>query len=181
LKEEELKQLAEAKKTLTSLIKKLEKELELLQACISIVDQALIKRSFTTAEKLIEREKPKKEIVELEWKELPPIAYRIGRSEVTLARVYEKDKDLRIVPKIKFNINTPPFESFLIKRVLEKMKEKDAELALPPDKAIDFEVKLDGDIIKELIIKNIMDEDRKVSIRNAAKWTFARMYEKLLR
>ena len=181
MEEKELKQLAEAKKILTSLIEKLESELELLRACVSIVDEALIKKSFTTAEKLIEREEVKEEVVEPEWRELPPITYRVGKSEVTLAKVYARERELRIIPKIKFSINTPPFESFLIKRVLEKMRQKDEELALPPNKMINYEVKLEGDAIKELVIRNIIGEDRFVSIRNAAKWTFARMYEKLLR
>jgi len=34
-------------------------------------------------------------------------------------------------------------------------------------------------MIKEIIIKNILSDERMMSIRNAVRWTFSRMYEKI--
>jgi hypothetical protein len=40
-------------------------------------------------------------------------------------------------------------------------------------------IKKDGDYISEIIINNVISEDRKIRIRNASKWTFTRVYEKI--
>jgi len=189
LKEDDVKKLAEIRKMLIQLIERTERELELLRACMMIVDEELAKTSFTTAEKLLVKEKAKETIVPLverePWRELSTVTYRIGKQEVKLVKIYYRGNDLRIVPLIRFNVSTPPFESFLVNRVLEGMKKRDEEKIanrqLPIDKKIDYEIKLDGDIIKEIIIKNVIEEERVTSIKNAVKWTFTRMYEKYLR
>ena len=170
--------LAEAKKILTEFLEEKERELQLIRECLKIINEELGKRSFVTAEKLII--KP-----EEEWKKTSSITYRQGRREVLLAEVYiDRDgRNLKIEPKIKLNINTPPFQSFLLERVLNKMKEKDNMKVLygeiNPNEAIKYEVKTEDDMIKEIIIKNILSDERMMSIRNAVRWTFSRMYEKI--
>ncbi len=185
-KEETVKQLAELKKLLNKLIEKTERELEFLKACMILIDEELAKKSFIRAEELLAEEiKEKQKPVEEGWTELATITYRIGKREIALAKILYRGTDLRIVPLLKFSISTPPFETFFIKRVLDKMKERDQEKVMrriiPANKALTYEIALDGDIIKEIIVKNVIEEDRVTSIKNAAKWTFTRMYERYLR
>jgi hypothetical protein len=50
---------------------------------------------------------------------------------------------------------------------------------IKPEEALDYMIKKDGDYISEIIINNVISEDRKIRIRNASKWTFTRVYEKI--
>jgi hypothetical protein len=80
-----------------------------------------------------------------------------------------------------FNVKTPPFQQFLIERVLSKMQEKDQEAVakkeLPQDKALAYELILDGDTLKEIQIRNLT-ADRLRELRSSTHWTLEKMHEK---
>lgn len=179
---ENLEELAELKKILSRKLEKLEKQIRTIKECIQLIDKQLIEKTFTTAEKLV-KTIPEKAIVEEELGE--EIATITFRKEI-LAKIYKHEKTIKIIPseKIKFKITTPPFTVFFINKVLEGMKKKDEQLIenreIMPDEAIQYEVKTENDIIKEVIIRNVR-EDRINSIKGAARWTFTRMYEKYIR
>jgi hypothetical protein len=82
----------------------------------------------------------------------------------------------------KFDINTPPFKTFLLERVLLKMQEKDREAAstgkIPPDKILTYNITREGDIIREITIQNIKP-DRSRELKSTIKWTLEKMYEKM--
>jgi hypothetical protein len=81
-----------------------------------------------------------------------------------------------------FSVNTPPFNNFLVEKVLAKMQEKDAELVmtkqLTADKAFSFNIAREGDLIREIIIRNV-DEERIKELKSSIRWTFEKMYEKM--
>ncbi len=81
-----------------------------------------------------------------------------------------------------FSISTPPFNNFLVEKVFTKMQEKDAELVktkqLTSDKAFSFNVVREGDLIREIIIRNV-DEERLKELKSSIRWTFEKMYEKM--
>jgi hypothetical protein len=80
-----------------------------------------------------------------------------------------------------FSVNTPPFQPFLVERVLSKMQEKDNELVrnaqLTPDKMFAYNIVREGDLIREIVIRNV-DEDRLRELKSSIRWTLEKMYEK---
>jgi len=79
-------------------------------------------------------------------------------------------------------VNTPPFNNFLIERVLAKMQEKDSELVrmgqLTPDKMFAYNIVREGDLLREIVIKNV-DEERLRELKSSIRWTLEKMYEKM--
>jgi hypothetical protein len=86
-------------------------------------------------------------------------------------------------PGIDLNSNTPPFKSFFLNRILEGMKNKDAEKvgqgALGEIDALNYKVEEDsGGTIKQIIINKYREKDRLQEIFNTSAWVFTRMLEK---
>jgi hypothetical protein len=65
--------------------------------------------------------------------------------------------------------------------VFAKMQEKDKELVrlgqLAFDKMFSYNIVLEGDLIREIIIKNT-DDERLKELKSSIRWTFEKMYEK---
>ena len=86
-------------------------------------------------------------------------------------------------PGVNLNANTPPFKSFFLNRILEGMKNKDAEKvsqgALGETDALNYKVEEDGSgIIKQIVINKYREKDRLQEIFNTSAWVFTRMLEK---
>ena len=81
-----------------------------------------------------------------------------------------------------FSVNTPPFTNFLVEKVFAKMQEKDTELVkakqLTTDKMFSYNIVREGDLIREIIIKNV-DDERLKELKSSIRWTFEKMYEKM--
>lgn len=176
---EDARILADLKKDLEEKIMKMEKELSSLKTLLKLVDEALSKISFMPASKLMEEE-PQQEVYEFE--QIFPIKSKTGED---LGTIYVGKGIIKIVPKQDLSLKTPPFQSFFIERVLEEMKKKD-EIAVEqkkksPEEILEYEIKSEGDIIKEVIIKNVSEESRIREIRSSIRWTLERMMEKISR
>ena len=84
---------------------------------------------------------------------------------------------------IILNINTPPFKSFFINRILEGMKTKDREKfqkgEINESQIIEYKVDTDehGDI-RSITVSNYRERERLNEIFNTATWVFTRMLEK---
>lgn len=174
---EEIKELAELKKYLEDKAASLQRELESLRAIIKLVDGALSKSSFKQASELMATTRFTEESVMM-------VTSRDGR---VLGKVYVGQNYVRIEPSqdLELNVTTSPFKPFLIDKVLEPMKAKDREAAekglIDPLKVMDYNVEVEGDRLKSIIIKNVVDDQRVREIRSAVRWTFERMLEKLRR
>mgnify|MGYP002400185646 CR=1 FL=1 len=211
MSEIEIKNLAEFKKELEERMQKAEREIQYLKTSLKLVNEALASTSFKPASKLVEKPVPEyapsyeeaKPKVEQKAPEpfstrtqpLPPpvpaqteqsfpIKSKMGED---LATMYVGQSSVRIVPRpdMAFSSKIPPFQSFFIDRVLGEMRRKD-EMAVDsgakdPSLMIDHEVRLEGDTIKEIIIRNIDEEARLREIRSSIRWTLERMLEKFQR
>lgn len=88
-----------------------------------------------------------------------------------------------LVDDINLNINTPPFKSFFLNRILEGMKLKDKE-KIQKGEIDEFEIidyKVDNDEngkINSVTISNYRERERLNEIFNTATWVFTRMLEK---
>jgi hypothetical protein len=90
---------------------------------------------------------------------------------------------IALVNDINLNINTPPFRSFFINRILEGMKTKDKEKIqkgeISESDIIDFKVDSDQNgMIKSVTVSNYREKERLNEIFNTATWVFTRMLEK---
>ncbi|MDP8903410.1 MAG: hypothetical protein M3M86_06575 [Thermoproteota archaeon] len=91
-------------------------------------------------------------------------------------------------PGVNLSANTPPFKSFFLNRILEGMKNKDAEKVsqgtLSESDSLNYKVEEKDDggggggIIKRIVINKYREKDRLQEIFNTSAWVFTRMLEK---
>ncbi len=107
-----------------------------------------------------------------------------AQNEEPLALMYFEKQQIHVMPdeSKKFSINTPPFSNFLVEKVFAKMQEKDKELVrlgqLTTDKMFSYNIVREGELIREIIIKNV-DEERLKELKSSIRWTLEKMYEKM--
>ena len=101
-----------------------------------------------------------------------------------LALIFFDKQAMHVLPdeSKNFSVNTPPFTNFLVEKVLAKMQEKDTELIkskqLTTDKKFSYNIVSEGDLIREIVIRNV-DEERLKELKSSIRWTFEKMYEKM--
>ncbi|HXX86853.1 MAG TPA: hypothetical protein VEH86_00200 [Candidatus Acidoferrum sp.] len=191
---EKTKKLIDFKVRLTKRIEDLETELKDLQATLEIVNSILLEKGFRRADSIREpcatqTGSPEKEYtVEPEETVPEPVASENitqlkSASGELLAVLYMTENSLRALPSAdkNFDIGTPPFNQFLVERVLMKMQERDNELVkagqLPPDNALSYSIVKEGDLIREICIRNA-DAERMRELKSSIRWTLEKMYEK---
>ncbi|MEM3875068.1 MAG: hypothetical protein QXU45_08055 [Candidatus Bathyarchaeia archaeon] len=191
---EEVKRLLAFKKKLEKRVEKLESELKELKSILEAVNSVLLAKGFKRAEiakapaplQPAEAVPAKEEMIPPlalmpEFKEIIPLKTAAGES---LAKLYVGDGFLKVIlaEDKNFNVNTPPFNQFLVERVLAKMQQKDGELAkagkLKPEEIFSYNIVREGEIIREIHIKNF-DAERLRELKSSIKWTLEKMYEKM--
>jgi hypothetical protein len=193
---EKLKALVNFKKKLEKRIEELEAEMKEASATLDAVDSILLEKGFKRGD--IKEVKPPTEEVSPEMQvtveeEKAPAAPRATEPESViplktmddqpLAIIYVDKEALHVLPdeSKNFSVGTPPFQPFLVERVLAKMQEKDSELVrngqLAADKMFAYNIVREGDLIREIVIRNV-DEERLKELKSSIRWTFEKMYEK---
>jgi hypothetical protein len=192
---EEVKRLLAFKKKLEKRVEKLESELKELKSILETVNSVLLAKGFKRAEiakapaptppagvmPMKEEMAVQLPVSEPEFKEVIPIKTAAGE---TLAKLCVGEGFLKIVlaEDKNFNVNMPPFNQFLVERVLAKMQQKDSELAkagkLKPEEIFSYNIVREGDIVREIHMKNF-DAERLKEIKSSVKWTLEKMYEKM--
>jgi len=91
-------------------------------------------------------------------------------------------KDAKFTPSMVFTVDTPPFQSFLLDRVLGGMVNADAkrvqEGELADGEALDYDVTEDNYRITRIDIYNYGGERRLREINSSLRWTFEKMLDK---
>jgi len=194
---ERIKRLVEFKKNLEDNIEKLTSELKDSQIMLETLNSILLEKGFRhlqvpeestktgplpTTEKAGEGEpEPSPLQMHTELENVTPLQTTTGE---LLASLHVNEDQLRVVlaEDKDFKFNTPPFTHFLLERVLLKMQERDNELAragqLSPDKILCYNIVREGDIIREIDIKNT-DPERQKELKSSIRWTLEKMYEKM--
>jgi hypothetical protein len=183
---EKIKKIAKLRALLEKRVEDMETELDGLKTLLGLIDSTLLKESFKRAEISKPVQSPQKQ----ETPQTPPVKPQkkgIPLKTVTgdlLAQIYtEKDLIQIILAEDKnFDANTPPFKSFFVERVLTKMQEKDREDAskgkLDPEKTLSYDIKQDGNTLKEIAIRNLRSE-RLRELKSSIRWTLEKMYERM--
>ena len=196
---EKLKALVNFKQKLEKRIEELNAELEESQGLLEAVNSVLLEKGFKRGDiKEVKeiKEEPKEEepptvhvTVEEKPAEPPPPAEPESviplktMDDEPLAIIYVDKEALHVLPdeRKQFSVSTPPFQPFLVERVLAKMQEKDSELVrrgeLTADKMFAYNIVSEGDLIREIVIRNV-DEERLKELRSSIRWTLEKMYEK---
>lgn len=194
---EQVRKIAKLRANIEQKIKSLEEELEAQRTLLSLIDSALVQQSFKRAEiqkpaqaSTLQYISPKSSTKQSEAPisvEVKPQRKGILLKTITgdvLAELLLEQDVLRILfPEDKdFDINVPPFTSFFVERVLAKMLEKDKEDVnagkLDPDKTISYDVIQDGNMLKEIAIKNLRPE-RLRELKSSLRWTLEKMFERM--
>ena len=183
---EKIRKIAKLRALLEKRVEDMKTELDGLKTLLSLIDSTLLKESFKRAEVAKPVQTPQKQ----ETPQPPPIKPQkrgIPLKTVTgdiLAQIYtEKDViQITLAEDKNFDINTPPFTSFFVERVLAKMQEKDKEDAakgkLDPEKTVSFDIKQEGNILREITIRNLRQE-RSRELKSSIRWTLEKMYERM--
>ena len=178
--DEIIKNLMDLRSYLEKKIEELEDETRKLKALFKIVGEAVVTKSFRGAESIPRIQTKTDTLTMKNWEEVP---LKIA-SGTLLATMHVSDEDIRIIPNegLIFDINTPPFQSFLINRVLEGICENDRKASergeMTPDKILSYEIMKEGAVIKEIRINNYGTEKRLREITSTSRWTLEKMYEK---
>ncbi|MEM2463871.1 MAG: hypothetical protein QXY07_04230 [Candidatus Bathyarchaeia archaeon] len=185
---EEVKRLLSFKKRVEKRIEKLESELKELQTVLETINSILLAKGFKRADlvkkppvEAMPSPPPVMEVIQQDFKEVITLKAVSGDP---LAKLYVGENFLKIVlaEDKNFNVNTPPFNQFLVERVLAKMQQKDSELVkagkLKPEEIFTYNIIREGDLIREIHIKNF-DAERLKELKSSVKWTLEKMYEKM--
>jgi acetylornithine deacetylase/succinyl-diaminopimelate desuccinylase-like protein len=193
---EKMKALVAFKKKLEERVENLDSELKETQAMLDVVNSILLEKGFKRGDikkvtvipeevvlpaqaAVAAGEKPAQRAAEPE----SVIPLKTVNDE-SLAIIYVEKQTLHILPDESkhFSVNTPPFNNFLVERVLAKMQEKDNELVrmgqLTPDKMFAYNITREGDSLREIVVKNV-DEERLRELKSSIRWTLEKMYEKM--
>ena len=193
---EKIKALVTFKKKLEKRIEKLDSEVKELKATLEVVNSILLEKGFKRGDM--------KEVAATPEEVAPPTqaavaieatpVQHVAETEIViplktmndepLAIIYVNKDSMHVLPdeSKSFNVSTPPFSHFLVERVLAKMQEKDNELVrmgqLTPDRMFAYNIIREGDLIREIVIKNA-DEERLRELKSSIRWTLEKMYEKM--
>ncbi|MEM4244116.1 MAG: hypothetical protein QXP44_04890 [Candidatus Bathyarchaeia archaeon] len=195
LDSEKLKVLLNLREKLEQRIKELEAEMKEAASTLEAVNAILLEKGFKRGDikevKAAVAEAPTEpaataEEAPAEQRALEPenVIPLKTMNEEPLAIIYVGKHEMHILPdeSKKFSISTPPFQNFLVERVLVKMQEKDNELVrqglLAPEKMFAFNIIREGDLLREIVIRNV-DEARLKELKSSIRWTLEKMYEKM--
>jgi len=206
--DDDIKNAAEIREWLTKLIFEKQNEIERIKITLSLIDSVLKQGSFKTAANLNLNKKPFNDekstsIYDESKKETNNPSFKKGNGESSqlletrqikrmkdntlIAQVEVSKEKIEIIPSesFSFNMDTPPFKSFFINRILEGMKNKDIDKVkqgqLSEMDVISFNTiqkENNDNILKKIEIKNYRDKDRINEIFNTVAWVFTRMLEK---
>jgi hypothetical protein len=200
---ERMKSMVALKQRLEKRLARLDSETKELQATLDTVNTILLEKGFkrvSIKEVELNTKETSKDVMEqpkevsTQHKETKPVVYQGGEPEnviplknmndESLALIYIEKDSIHILPDESkhFSVNTPPFGNFLVERVLTKMQDKDSELVrlkqLTPDRMFSYSIVREGDLIREIVIRNA-DEERFKELKSSIRWTLEKMYEKM--
>ena len=170
--EKQIRDILELKEWITEEIQKREIELERLQSNLTVLDSILKQSSFNKASSLLSSQD----------KECSVIPIKSGDNMV-IANARVTSNEVVIVPSqdIKLDVETQPFKSFFLGRIIGGMENKDnldvQNGKIDPGSVINCIINKDGNTIREILIKNYRERERVNEIINTAGWSFSRMIE----
>ena len=189
--EQETKKLLGIRESMEQRILELEQEIKNLQTAIEELDKLIVNtgfRTFTSADTMVNIE-PKRPNIDVpqpdESTETEDQLSITSKDGTTLGIMRIEDHTIIFIPSESFEFTTdiPPFQSFLIERVLDNIRKNDQERStdgeLDPEEILEYKVQDQDGKITSLTIKNYGGERRLREINSSLRWTVDKMYEKI--
>ena len=212
--DDDIKNAAEIREWLTKQILEKQDEIEKIKITLSLIDSVLKQGSFKTAANLNFSKKfsPNEQKSEMNsLKKIPSQYYEKRkddeeqneprkqafdetrlikrlRDNTPIARFHVTSQEVLIIPEdqIRISIETPPFRSFFLNRILQGMINKDLDKInqgqLSESELISYDIVTENenkDLLKKIQIKNYRDKERINEIFNTAAWVLTRMLDKV--
>lgn len=192
--EADIRKLLKMRTDLEERVEQLQTEITDLNVAMSEIDKAIVGQGFRQPAAAFQPLKP----VEAKPAEPKPSEPRPpepqtdgsaiqAKDGTVLGRVQITDDTIVFTPRegLTFTTSTPPFQSFLIDRVLANMKTTDEARAasgeIPPDQVLSYQVVADGEAIVSLTVHNYGGERRLREIQSSLRWSLDKMYDKMRR
>lgn len=184
--EEQMKGIITLKESLIEQVDKHHEAIKILEKDITILDLFLKESSFTKASQLTPTEKVEpQESVETIKEVKNSIPIKQGKDGKIIANAFVTPEQVSIVldDNIEINVDTPPFKSFFLDRIIGEMKKKDSADVengkIQRESIIDYIINKNGSDIREIIIKNYRQKERINELINTAGWSLSRMLENI--
>lgn len=173
--EEEIRNILELKDRITQQLEKHKEEIENLEKNLTILNLILKQTSFTKASSFVTSIGPSK------INSTIPITKGVDGPVIANAYVTPDQVSIVLEDKVGLHVETPPFKSFFLDRIIGGMKRKDSEEVqegrIRKETVIDCIINKDGTAIREILIKNYRQKERVNEIINTAAWSLSRMIE----
>jgi len=177
--EDDTRKLLKYRNDLDNRINSLETEINNLRKALSVLDTQIVRQGFKKPTILkkgnsIKKNEKKDDQISIKSKN--------GR---TLGVIITEKEKVEFIPDqtIEFNIEIPPFQTFLIDRVLSTMKTVDEQQVstgnISLNGVLSYDVKTQNKKILKLVIKNYGDDRRLREISSSIRWVFDKMYDKI--
>jgi hypothetical protein len=186
---EDTQLLLQIRTNLEEKIKTLETEITDCETAIKKIDDFIVKQGFRkltlNSPQAQKSEENLETSVEESLKDQQLQTSIKSKNGTTLGVLVIEDNVLRFQPskEFEFMVDSPPFQSFFIERVLANMRKVDEEQAakgeLEYQEVLSFEVSDENGVITSINISNILDDRRLREIRSSLRWTLDKMYDKL--
>jgi hypothetical protein len=193
--ENEIKKLLKMRADLEERAIQLQIEIGDLQSAMSEIDKAIVMHGFRQSSSGFQPAKISENVKKGSNIETPkpsssPIIDMNGSQSIQAKdgtvlgslRVTEDTITFKPRSEFKFMTSTPPFQSFLIERVLQNMRTTDEQKAtsgeLDPTQILEYSVNLDGEEIKGVEVRNYGGERRLREIQSSFRWSLDKMYDK---
>jgi hypothetical protein len=209
--EEDIKNAADLRDWVLKQLSDKQEEIDRLKRLLLLIDNLLKQESFKPASKLQhsinntssitnERQEPvlrNKSTVKTESKKhnLNSLNENVSiftetrelkrlKDNLLLAKVNISSQTIEIVPEndLSFSIDTPPFKSFFIKRILEGMitqdRDKNRQKQALNNDPLNYSIDEHEGRIKKIVINNYREKERLTDIINTSAWVLTRMLEK---
>jgi len=191
--EQETKKLLGFRESMEQRILELEQEMQNLQKAIEEIDKLIVNtgfKTFTTADTLvqskpIDTQPQETEPAPIQEEEIEDMMNITSKDGTILGSVQVEGHSIIFTPvqSFEFTSDIPPFQSFLIERVLENMHRNDQERAtngeLDPSEILEYTVNEEDGKITQLIVENYGGERRLREINSSLRWTLDKMYDKI--
>ena len=210
--EEDIKNAADLRDWVLKQLSDKQEEIDRLKRLLLLIDNLLKQESFKPASKLQrsinnpessiirERQEPvlrNKSTMKTESKKHALTNLKENMSTFTETRELKRLKDnlllakvnispqtIEIIPEnnLLFSIDTPPFKSFFIKRILEGMitqdRDKNRQKQALNNDHLNYSIDEHEGRIKRIVISNYREKERLTDIINTSAWVLTRMLEK---
>jgi hypothetical protein len=184
-KEQETKRLLQFRETMEQRMAELEAEAADLKAAMAAIDKMIVTEGFRkpTVPKAAPQPTPRTETPQPETSEEGMSV--TSKDGAVLGRMTVEGKDLVFEPQPEYEFKTdiPPFQSFLVERVLANMGSTDRERAangeIDQSEILKYEVVEEEGVLRLLHVRNYGGERRLREINSSLRWTFDKMYDKI--